>query len=81
MSILKLTLSELQPAEKARVTGYCAGCDAAYRRTLMSRGVLPASEITVIRTAPLGDPMEISVRDYRLTLRRQEAACVLVERL
>jgi ferrous iron transport protein A len=44
-------------------------------------GVLPGVAITLLRTAPLGDPMEIRVRGYNLTLRKSEAEFVLVERI
>jgi len=42
-------------------------------------GLLPGTPVTLVRTAPLGDPLEIKVRGYRLTLRRSEAEHVLVE--
>jgi ferrous iron transport protein A len=41
-------------------------------------GLLEGEEIEVIGVAPLGDPLEVRVRDYRLSLRRREAARVLV---
>lgn len=51
---------------------------AAFLR-LREMGVLPGTPITLVRTAPLGDPVEITVRGYRLTLRKSEADHVLVE--
>ena len=42
-------------------------------------GVLPGTAITLVRTAPLGDPLEIQVRGYSLTLRKSEAEHVVVE--
>jgi hypothetical protein len=44
-------------------------------------GVVPGAEIEVVRIAPLGDPVEYRVRGYRLSLRRSEAAHVVVEQL
>jgi Fe2+ transport system protein FeoA len=44
-------------------------------------GVLPGVAITLLRTAPLGDPLEIQVRGYNLTLRKSEAEHVMVEML
>jgi ferrous iron transport protein A len=41
-------------------------------------GLLPGTAITLVRTAPLGDPLEIKVRGYHLTLRKSEAEHVLV---
>ena len=44
-------------------------------------GVLPGTPVTLVRTAPLGDPIEIKVRGYNLTLRKSEAEHIVVERL
>lgn len=46
---------------------------------LREMGVLPGTKVTLVRTAPLGDPIEIKVRGYSLTLRKSEADYVLVE--
>ncbi|HWA87397.1 MAG TPA: FeoA family protein [Opitutus sp.] len=51
---------------------------AAFIR-LREMGLLPGTRITLVRAAPLGDPIEIKVRGYHLTLRKSEAAHVLVE--
>jgi Fe2+ transport system protein FeoA len=42
-------------------------------------GLLPGTRLTLVRTAPLGDPLEIEVRGYRLSLRRADADSILVE--
>lgn len=47
--------------------------DPAYRHKLMAMGLLPGTPFTVTRIAPLGDPIEISVRGFALSLRKQEA--------
>jgi ferrous iron transport protein A len=46
---------------------------------LREMGLLPGVQVTLVRTAPLGDPLEIRVRGYNLTLRKSEAEHVLVE--
>jgi ferrous iron transport protein A len=46
---------------------------------LREMGLLPGTSLTLIRTAPLGDPLEIKVRGYNLSLRKSEADHVLVE--
>ena len=51
---------------------------AAYLR-LREMGLLPGVQVTLVRTAPLGDPLEIKLRGYSLTLRKSEADHVLVE--
>lgn len=48
-------------------------CEPPVARRLMELGLVPGTEIVVIRRAPLGDPLEISVRGAHLSLRRSEA--------
>jgi len=71
-------LSQLQPGESARVTNFQPG-DNNFRRKLLSLGITPGTRVDVIRTAPMGDPMEIKVRGFSLSLRKAEANTVLVE--
>jgi ferrous iron transport protein B len=54
--------------------------EPALQQRLLEMGVLPGVEIKVVRFAPLGDPMEIKVMGYSLSLRKSEAAHVTVER-
>ena len=49
------------------------------RRRLFDMGVTPGAEISVKKVAPLGDPIEVTLRGYELTLRKSEAACVATE--
>jgi Fe2+ transport system protein FeoA len=49
------------------------------RRRLFDMGVTPQAEVTMRKKAPLGDPIEVTVRGYELTLRKTEAMCVEVE--
>jgi Fe2+ transport system protein FeoA len=56
------------------------GATTPLRQRLMELGITIGSEIQVIRKAPFGGPIEISVRGYRLSLRRTEARIVLVDR-
>lgn len=73
-----LALSEL-PVGSSAVVKEFPKSGAAFLR-LREMGVLPGTSITMVRTAPLGDPIEIKVRGYSLTLRKSEAAHVLVEK-
>jgi len=68
------TLSALPPGQKARVQR--VGGPRALRRRLMEMGLLPGTEIEVIRAAPMRDPIELSLRGYRLSIRLAEAAQV-----
>jgi ferrous iron transport protein A len=70
-------LAELAVGASAVVRGYPKSGQAFLR--LREMGVLPGTTVTLVRTAPLGDPIEIKVRGYLLTLRLSEAAHVLVE--
>ena len=70
-------LSELAIGERCvvlKVNG-----EGAIRRRLFDMGVTPGTEILLRKKAPLGDPLEIKIRGYELTLRKAEAACVEVK--
>ncbi|MCA1817450.1 MAG: ferrous iron transport protein A [Acidobacteria bacterium] len=60
----------------ARVVGV-RGAGAISRR-LMEMGVVPGARVSVVKAAPLGDPLEVRVRSYHLALRRSEAAAITV---
>ena len=49
------------------------------RRRLFDMGVTPGADITLRKLAPLGDPVEVTLRGYELTLRKSEASCVVME--
>ncbi len=49
------------------------------KRRLFDMGITPGAEVFLRKRAPLGDPIEITLRGYELTLRKTEAACVKVE--
>ena len=66
------TLDQLQRGQRATVTAV-PGDDAISQR-LLEMGLLEGEEVEVLGFAPLGDPIEIRLRDYRLSLRRSEAA-------
>lgn len=72
-----IALSELAVGTSAVVREFPKSGSAFLR--LREMGVLPGTVVTLVRTAPLGDPIEIKVRGYSLTLRKAEAVHVLVE--
>jgi Fe2+ transport system protein FeoA len=74
-----VTLRDLAVGDAGRVTGLEAG-NPAYRRRLLAMGLTPGTEFTVTRFAPLGDPVQIAIRGFSLSLRRDEADIVRVER-
>ena len=72
-------LSEFKIGESGKVS--VVHGEGAVRRRLFDMGVTPGAELTMRKKAPLGDPIEITIRGYELTLRKAEAACVEVELL
>ena len=54
-------------------------CEGALKRRIMDMGVTKGVEVLVRRVAPLGDPIEVTVRGYELSLRKDEAANIIVE--
>ena len=71
-----LSLDQLRAGQRARVESVRAASSLEQR--LLEMGLLEGEVIEVIGFAPIGDPMEIRLRDYRLSLRRQEAGCITV---
>jgi len=71
------TLSELAPGDRGRVVK--VGGDADAVRRLMDLGLTRGTTLEVIRAAPLGDPLEVRLRGYMLTLRRAEAEHIELE--
>lgn len=67
-----MKFSELKSGQHAKIEQLAAG-HPVYRHKLIAMGLLPGTEFTVSRIAPLGDPVEISVRGFSLSLRKQEA--------
>lgn len=74
------TLGQLGRGQKAVVTGLLAE-SRPFRRKLLAMGLTPGCEVEIVRLAPLGDPVEIALRGFRLCLRRHEAAGVSVEEI
>ncbi|MBL9088191.1 MAG: ferrous iron transport protein A [Planctomycetia bacterium] len=70
------TLADLAVGEKARVARL-EGAGVAVQR-LAEMGLTPGAMVTVVRFAPLGDPVEVKVRGYALSLRKVDARCVRV---
>ena len=72
-------LGQLSVGEKAVVKGFVTG-QKEYRAKLLAMGLTKGVTLEITRVAPLGDPLEISVRGFSLSLRKTEAAAVLVEK-
>ena len=72
-----MTLQDLSVGKTAKII--TVGGEGALRRRLLDMGLTPRTEITIRKIAPFGDPMELSLRGYALTIRREEAAKIIVE--
>lgn len=71
---MTVTLRDLRPGQSAVVSGWSAEPPAR----LLEMGLLPGTTVCVVRRAPLGDPIDVRLRGYHLTLREDEAAVVEV---
>ena len=71
-----VSLDRLPPGADGRVVS--VGGAGPVARRLMEMGVVPGAPVRVIKFAPLGDPLEVRVRDYHLALRRSEAQTITV---
>jgi len=72
-----MTLLDLKPGQRACIQGWTTE-EPPLR--LMELGLLPGTDIELVRFAPLGDPIDIKVRGYHLSIRKTEAALIRIER-
>jgi len=72
-----VNLAKLKPGEKGRITGI--GAIGPLKRRLMDMGVLTGVEVKVLKVAPMGDPIEVNIKSYNLSLRKKEAEGIAVE--
>jgi Fe2+ transport system protein FeoA len=70
-------LSELKPKERGKIVRVAGG--SGIHQRLLDMGLVSGSEVEVERVAPLGDPMQVRIKGYYLTLRKEEAASIQVE--
>ena len=68
-----MTLSDLQIGGSGTIT-FVESDDRALRRHILDMGLTPGTQVTVVKAAPMGDPLELTVRGYSLTLRKADAA-------
>ena len=72
-----MKLSECKPGQNALIKN--VGGEGALRQHFLDMGVLPGTGVTVMKYAPMGDPVELRIRGYELTLRLDDAARIDVE--
>ena len=71
-----MTLKELRPGKSARIEE--VGGEGALRQHFLDMGLIPGCDVTVVKLAPMGDPMELMIRGYELTLRLDDAAQIRI---
>ena len=74
------SLNALTVGESGKILGF-VNSGKAYRKRLLAMGLTPGAVFTVTRFAPLGDPVEIKVRGFSLSLRKKEADVLIIEKV
>lgn len=77
---IEFTLNALLPGEQAMIDRISTPAPAT-RQRLMEMGLIKGTNIEIIRFAPMGDPIEVRVRGYRLSIRKLEAEAVIVQKI
>lgn len=72
-------LAQLKPGEKGVIVGYSK--NSVYKDKLLAMGLIKRTKFEVLSIAPLGDPIELHLRGFKLSVRKNEAAELLVEKL
>ena len=75
--MVEKALSELKPGQRAKITKISA--KGSVRRRILDMGVVRGADIEMERVAPLGDPIEVKIKGYHLSLRKEEASNIYVE--
>ena len=73
------TLADLQRGQRARVVGYSTNVEPSAARRLFDLGLMPGIEVTMVRRAPLRDPVIFRVGDYEIALRGAQARSIHVD--
>jgi Fe2+ transport system protein FeoA len=76
--IFEMTLDQLKKGQMAEIVGYRLG-NAAYRAKLLALGMTRGTQVKILNVAPLGDPFELAVRGFHLSLRKDEVGVIKVK--
>ncbi|MCX7096437.1 MAG: FeoA family protein [Methylococcales bacterium] len=77
---MAISFKNLNVGDLGKIVGF-EPSGKAYRKRLLAMGLTPGTEFSITRFAPMGDPVEIKLRGFSLTLRKAEAEILLIERL
>lgn len=71
-----MTLDTLKPGQGGTIQ--IVGGEGALRRRLLDMGLTPGTKVTIKKMAPMGDPIELSLRGYLLSIRKEDAAKIII---
>jgi ferrous iron transport protein A len=77
--VTQIKIENLLPGDKGRISGFEKG-SGIYRERLLSMGLSKGTVFTLLKIAPLGDPIEIEVAGYNLSLRKNEADILIIDK-
>lgn len=77
---MRVKLTDLKIGESAKILGFNS-VDKSYLQKLLSMGLIPNTEFTLIRIAPLGDPIELRIHHSSVCIRKKEGDVLLLERV
>ncbi len=78
--IMDTNFSALAVGDSGQIAGFSKS-GKAYRKRLLAMGLTPGTPFSITRFAPMGDPVEIKIRGFSLTLRKDEAAVLLIKKI
>ncbi len=77
---MDINLIDLEVGDNAVIQGY-ENCEKSYREKLLSMGLTKGTEIKLVKIAPLGDPVEVMVKGFNLSMRKEEAKILKLRRV
>ncbi|MCK5121454.1 MAG: ferrous iron transport protein A [Methylococcales bacterium] len=77
---MSMSIKKLAVGDHGKIVGFDKS-GKAYRKRLLAMGLTPGTQFLVTRFAPLGDPIEIKIRGFSLSLRKNEASVLLIEKI
>ena len=79
MELVELSLKDLKPGEKGEIASFKG--EGAIRKRLLDMGIIRGGVVEMEKVAPFGDPIQVKIKGYHLTLRKSEAESVTVRRI
>lgn len=76
---MELRIKDLSPGQEAVLAGYTE-VESGYKRRLLAMGLTKGTKVKLLKIAPLGDPVEVEVRGFNLSLRKAEADALILEK-